>query len=200
MKNLSNFKKEITLLVIGLACVILAIFANFNPAWTQKLTSEAATATPTPTPDPSKDLISLDNFLTYQPPEAWQKTDYIDIQTGKSTFIKLTSPDFDSPQPSIIENGVGIIIDRSYDINSEETLKNKLNTNYGFDTYNVTPLNIAGKNAMTMHKDADGHHRFIYIANGNHLWEISIASKSLEDEAKYQGHIETFLASIQFKN
>lgn len=199
MQNLHLFKKEIVLLCAGLMLVFLALFANFNPVLIESLKSEKVTPTPTPTPDPSKDLKSLDNYLDFTLPVGWKKTDYLDTKFGKDTIIKLTTTDFDSPEPTVINGGVGIVIDRTYDLKSEETLSKKLNQNYGFETYNVMPLTIDGKNAMTMHQDGESHHRYIYIAAPTHLWEITVASKSLEDESRYDPEIENFLKSIKFK-
>mgnify|MGYP000137023982 CR=1 FL=1 len=202
MKNLHNFKKEITLLLTGLLLAFTALFLNINnPSWARTLESEKTVLVEQKPVDPAKDFESLDNYLTYSIPMAWIKTGNIDKELGNNTHLKLTSPDFISHEPAIIESGVGIVIDRLYDPKSEESLTVKLNKVYEFDTYNVMPTKIDNKNAMTMHKDSDsGHMRFIYIASGTHLWQLTISSKSLEDEQKYQGEIENFLTSIKFKN
>lgn len=197
MPNLTHFKKELFLLSLGLFLVAMALFNNLNPQFTEILGSERPEITPTPTPDPSKDLISLDSNLSYTLPALWQKSDHID-PSGKDTYIKLTSPDFNSPEASQVQNGIGIIVDRAYDLKSEDSLKSKLDAVYDFDTYNITSIKINDKNAMTMHQDKNGHLRLIYVATPTHLWEITITSKSLEDEQKYQGDINQFLNSIKF--
>lgn len=197
MSNLSQFKKELFLLSLGLFLAGIALFNYLNPQLTEILGSERPAMTPTPTPDPAKDLNSLDNSLSYTLPALWKKSDHID-PAGDDTYIKITSPDFNSPEASQVQNGVGLIIDRTYDLKAEVSLKAKLDTVYDFDTYNITPIKLNGKNGMTMHQDKNGHHRLIYIATQTHLWEITITSKSLEDEQKYQGDINTFLNSIKF--
>lgn len=150
--------------------------------------------------DPSKDFQSLDNYISYFLPEGWKKEDQVDWEFGLNTLLALTSPDYNSPEPFVVESGVRIIIDRSYDPKPEETLNNKLNAPYEFYDYNIRQIKVSGKNAMTMHEDYKGHNRFIYAADGAYLWQISITSKSLEDEQKYQAEIDSFLNSIKFKD
>lgn len=199
MPNIAAYKKELALLATGLALASFALFGNSNLSILQTSGSELAQPSPTPTPDPAKDRNSLDNYISYTLPPIWRKTDYIDTVSGIDTISKIVSPDFNAPETGV-ETGVGIIIDRAYDLNSEDSLKTKLNTVYGFDTYNVMPIKINDKNAMTMHQDKNGHHRYIYIATEKHLWEITITSKSLEEEQKYQGQIDLILNSIKFTN
>lgn len=150
--------------------------------------------------DPSKDFQSLGNYISYLLPEGWKKEDQIDWEFGGNTLLALTSPDYNSPEPFVVNSGVRIIIDRSYDPKSEELLNTKLNAHYEVYDYNIRQIKVAGKNAMTMHEDYKGHNRFIYIAEGNYLWQISITSKSLEDEQKYQAEVDSFLNSITFKD
>lgn len=199
MPNLSAYKKELILLGIGLVLATFALFGNPSLSFLQTRGSELAQVTPTPTPDPAKDRNSLDNYISYTLPPMWRKTDYIDTASGIDTITKIVSPDFNALETGV-ESGVGIIIDRTYDLNAEDSLKAKLNTVYGFDTYNVMPIKINDKNAMTMHQDKNGHHRYIYISTGKHLWEITITSKSLEDEQKYQGQIDIILNSLKLTN
>lgn len=150
--------------------------------------------------DPSKDFRSLDNHISYFLPDGWKKEDQIDREFGKNTLLALTSPDYNSPEPFVVESGVRVIVDRSYDPESEETLNNKLNAQYQFYDYNIRALTLGDKSALTMHEDYKGHNRFIYIADDDYLWQISITSKSLEDEQKYEAEIDSFLNSIKFKD
>jgi len=150
--------------------------------------------------DPSKDFKSLDNYITYSLPEGWRKEDQVDQESGNNTFTILTSDDYESPETFIINSGVRITISRNYDPKAEETLNSKINAQYEFYDYNIRSITIGGKNAMTMHEDYEGHNRFIYIASGLHLWQISIASKDLDSEQKYDLEINNFLDSIQFKD
>lgn len=198
MQNLAGYKKELILLFTGLSLLVIALLASLVPQEMRTRGSEIVKTTPTP--DPRKEFKSLDNFITYTFPPAWQKEDYVDEQFGQAAYISLKSPDYNSPETFIINSGIGITISRTYDPAAEETLRNKLNAQYQSYVYNVLPIKIAGKNSMTMHQDYEGHHRLIYISNGSHLWQITIASKSLEDESRYQGDIENFLNSIRFKD
>lgn len=196
MNTLLKYKKELILLITGIILGSIAIFGNLSPLLPTQ--AEITQAKPTPITDPSKDLISLDNSITYDLPNLWQKTDHIDPQ-GVNTYLKLTTPDFSAPEPSKVDSGIGVVINRTYDLNSENTLKDKLNAVYGFDIYNVTLLTLDGKNAMTMHKDGENvHARIIYIATKTHLWDITITSKSLEDAQRYQGEIDSLINSMIF--
>ena len=199
-KLISIFRKEVILLVAGLLLIILNISGLGEKAAQSYTINTRAQSTPTPTPDPRKEFKSLETYISYNLPSGWQKKDYVDQEFGNTAYITLTSPDYESPETFIINSGVRISITRTYDTQSEETLSRKLGDKYEIYNYNVMPLKIDGKNAMTMHEDYEGHNRFIYIANGNHLWQISIASKSLEDEAKYEEFIKHFLSSVKFKN
>ena len=200
MQNILTLKKEFILLITGLLLVILAMNASYisRRVLSSKGSELSAQAIATPTPDPSKDFNSLDSSVAFTLPPSWKKVDHIDSAAGTNTYIKLTSPDFQAPDPVNLQSGVGIVINRVYDLKAQDTLNNKLNAQYNFDTYNVTPLEIGGQNAMTMHKDNSGHFRIIYVATHTHLWEITITSKSLEDEQRYQSDINTFLTSIKF--
>lgn len=197
MQNILTLKKEFILLITGLLLVVLAMNGNFIHNLVSTRNSQAIEVKPTPAPDPSKDLSALGD-ITYVLPAGWQKVDHVD-PSGLNTYIKITSPDFNSPQPGLIDSGIGIVIGRVYDLNAEESVKAKLNASYDFDTYNVIPLKINNKNAVSMHKDGiniDG--RFIFVATNSHLWDITITSKNSEDAQRYQGDIDTFLDSINF--
>ena len=199
MQNILTLRKEFILLITGLLLVVLAVNGNFIQTKVSTRGSEAIETKPTPTPDPRREFKSLESFISYTVPPAWQKEDYVDEQFGQTAYITLKSPDYNSPETYIINSGLGITISRSYDLNAEETLKNKLNSQYESYVYNILPAKVAGKNAMTMHEDYEGHNRFVYIATEKHLWQITFSSKSLEDESRYQGDIENFLSSIRFK-
>ena len=190
------------MLLTGLILATFAILGNINPSWPQAFSAQiqpTPTPIPTPTPDPSKDFNSLDNNISYSFPLNWQKSDHID-KLGENTYLKFTSSDFISPEPGAVDQGIGIVISRTYDLNSESSLKSKLDKVYDFNTYNVMPIKIDNKNAMTMQQEGDGYRRFIYIATQNHLWEIIIASKSLEEQARYEAEISQFLNSIKLKS
>lgn len=200
MQNILSLKKEFVLLITGLLLVILAMNAAYVQTIVSSKPTNAVEIIPTPTPDPSLDLVSLDNALSFTLPASWQKADHLD-PSGLNTYIKLTSPEFNSPEPGVIDSGVGIIIGRVYNLNAADSLKTKLNASYDLDTYNVMPIQIGDQNAMTMHKEGlNINARIIYVATQNHLWDITITSKSLEDEARHQSQIDFFLDSINFKN
>lgn len=200
MQNILTLKKEFILLITGLLLVILAMNASYisRGILFSKNSNLNSQATASPTPDPSKDFTSLDSKISFSLPPSWTKVDHIDSTAGTNTYIKLTTPDFQAPDPVNLQSGLGIVINRIYDLKAEDSLNNKLNAQYSFDTYNVTSLKIGDKNAITMHKDNSGHYRIIYVATPTHLWDITITSKSLEDEQRYQADINTFLNSIKF--
>lgn len=187
-------------MITGLFLVVLAMLGSFSQLNMLITGAENPKVLPTATPDPSLDFVSLDNTISFTLPPSWQKADHLD-PAGLNTYIKLTSPDFNSPEPGIIDSGVGIIIGRVYNLSAADSLKTKLNASYGLDTYNVMPIQIGDQNAMTMHKEeVKINTRMIYIATQTHLWDITITSKSLEDAQKYQGEIDAFLSSIKFKD
>lgn len=198
MQNILGLKKEFLLLITGLILVIIALNGNVLSKTVLSRSTGQLETVPSPTPDPAKDLTSLYTKLTFTLPQNWQKTDHTDLAAGQNTYIKITTPDFQAPDPANVQSGIGIVVNRTYDLKAEESLKTKLNAQYDFDTYNVMPLRIGDKNAMTMHKDNSGHYRIIYVATQTHLWDITITSKSLEDEQRYQSDINTFLDSIKF--
>lgn len=198
MQNILSLKKEFILLITGLLLVILALNGSVIQTIIAKRSSESIETKPTPTPDPSKDLASLDDSIKYTLPASWQKVDHLD-PAGLNTYIKITSPDFNSPEPGLVSSGVGIVIGRNYDLNAGEAVKSKLNASYDLDIYNVTPLQVSNQNAISMQKDgANVNARIIYVATKTHLWDITITSKSLEDQSRYQGEINSFLSSINF--
>lgn len=200
MQNILSLKKEFILLITGLLLVILAMNGNYVQTMVSTRSSNAIAIKPTPTPDPSLDKASLDSAISFTLPASWKKADQID-PSGINTYLKLTSSDFQSSTPGVIDSGVGVVIGRVYDLKAGESVRSKLSASYGLDTYNVMPLSIAGQNGMTMHKDgANINARIIYVATQTHLWDITITSKSLEDAQKYQGEIDAFLNSIKFKN
>ena len=199
--KISSSLKDSLFLLASIVVALVVFISIFNDSSKTRAATEAAEVKDmVESVDPAKDLESLDNYITYSLPEGWNKQDQVDEELGNNTLISLTSPDFDSPETFVVNSGVRIIIDRTYDPAAEETLNTKLNAQYEFYDYNILPMEVGGKNSMTMHEDYEGHNRFIYIADGDHLWQISITSKSLEDEENYQGTIDNFLNSIQFKN
>lgn len=199
MKNLHALKELIFLLFSIVVCAAVFFNITADVLKSKALGSENKQTLET-NKDPLKEYKSLDNYIIYFVPAGWKKTDQVDREFGKNTLIALTSPDFDSPENMTINSGIRVIINRSYDPGSEETLKNKLNARYQFYDYNIRVLTFDNKNAMTMHEDYKGHNRFIYVANGDYLWQIAISSKSLQDEQKYEGEINSVLSSVKFKD
>lgn len=199
MKNLSLYKDQLFLLFS--IVVVIAVFFNItNDALKTRASAANNLASEENKPkDPMRNFESLDNFISYSVPKSWQKTDQVDKELGNNTLIALSSPNFESPETFIINKGIRITINRSYDPSAEDTVRKKLNSEYQFYDYNVRAMTIDGKNAMTMHEDYEGHNRFVFIASDNYLWQIGISSKNLDEEQKYESEINTFLNSIKFK-
>lgn len=196
MKNLSNYR-DLLFLLFSIAVFLFVLF-NITSDFlkTKAATEENANLI---VEDPSKDFKSLNNYISYSVPADWKKIDQVDTGSGSNTLIALTSPDFESSASGAVRAGVRITINRSYELKPEETLKSKLNSSYQFYDYNIRALTLDNKSAMTMHEDYNGHFRFVFVANGDHLWQIAITAKSLEDEQKYEKEINSFLASVKFK-
>lgn len=200
MKNLQLLRKKATVLVTILILLLLG-FALLRPKAVTNPTHSLTEFEPISTtePEPKKEFSSLDNYIEYAIPKNWHKEDHVDTEYGNYSYLYLISPDFDSPETFLIKNGIRVSISRGYTANAEQSLSNRLNAEYESYDYDIAPLKINGKNAMTMHEDYEGHNRFIYIADKDYLWQISLSSKSLEDEAKYKTEIDNFLSSIKFK-
>jgi hypothetical protein len=196
MEILSRYRDQLFLL-FSIIVVIAVLFNITNDAFKTNALANNSNP-PKIIQDPQKDFKSLDNYLSYSIPAQWQKTDQVDQEFGMNTLIALSSPDFESSSSGVIDKGVRVTINRSYDPRPEETVKNKLNTQYPFYDYNIRGLVVDGKNAMTMHEDYNGHNRFIFIASGEHLWQIGISSKNLEEEQRYEAEINSFLNSVKF--
>lgn len=199
MQNLDPQKKRRLLITLSLI-LALVLWINLSDPLAINAQKSKQSKNDQSKFDPAKDFQSLDNHINYLIPEGWGKIDQVDKQFGKSTNIALTSPDFVASNSSVVKSGTKIWISRSYDLKVEETLNNKLNTKYPIYNYNVMAFKVGGRNAMTIYEDLNEHNRFVYIAQGNHLWQITVSSKSLEDEQKYQTIIDAFLDSIRFKD
>ncbi|HLC88158.1 MAG TPA: hypothetical protein VJG66_03855 [Patescibacteria group bacterium] len=199
MQNSLSLKDAIFFLVsLAIACAVVVFILNdYTKTRAAEIQEQTLSAKQM---NPAKNFRSLDSYIIYSPPEGWSKQDQVDHESGNNTWLALTSPDFDSPDSLIINSGIKIFITRSYDLKAQDSLTDRLNAQYPTYDYNIRPIKIGGENAMTMHEDYQGHNRFIYIANGSHLWQISIASKNLDSEQEYDLEINSFLDSIRFKD
>lgn len=198
MQNSLSLKDAIFFLVsLAIACAVAVFILNdYTKTRAAEIQEQTLSAKQI---NPAKNFKSLDSYIIYNPPEGWSKQDRVDHESGNNTWLALTSPDFDSPDSLIINSGIKIFITRSYDLKAQNNLTDRLNAQYPTYDYNIRPIKIGGENAMTMHEDYEGHHRFICVVNGNYLWQINISSKSLEEEQKYDLEINNFLDSIKFK-
>lgn len=199
MQNLDTKNKTLVLIILG---TILAgvVWVNISDPLKTNAQNPKEPKIDEKFLDPTKDFKSLSNYITYETPQNWTANDQVDEEFGDKTNLSLSSPDFEASQSGAVKTGIKIWISRSYDTNPENTIANKLKATYPVYDYNILSTKIAGKPAMTLHEDLQGHNRFIYVAGLNHLWTITISSNSLEEEQKYESEIATFLNSIQFKD